>query len=45
MIKTTVGRIVLNQIIPNVIGYANDTFSKKVIAKSVDDLTAEAATG
>ncbi|MFA6622640.1 MAG: DNA-directed RNA polymerase subunit beta' [Fibrobacteraceae bacterium] len=38
MIKTTVGRIVLNQIIPNVIGYANDTFSKKVIAKSVDDL-------
>src|SRR5574344_1007602 len=38
MIKTTVGRIVLNEIIPNVIGYANDTFSKKVIAKSVDDL-------
>jgi DNA-directed RNA polymerase subunit beta' len=38
VIKTTPGRVFLNKIIPNHIGYANDTFSKKVIAKSVDDL-------
>lgn len=38
LIKTTVGRIFLNEIIPNEIGYANDTFGKKTIAKSVDDL-------
>ncbi len=38
IIKTTVGRIFLNEIVPNVIGFANDTFGKKVIAKSVDDL-------
>ena len=38
IIKTTVGRIFLNEIIPNELGYANDTFGKKVIAKSVDDL-------
>ncbi len=37
-IKTTVGRIFLNEIIPNQLGFANDTFGKKVIAKSVDDL-------
>jgi len=38
IIKTTAGRIFLNEIVPNVIGFANDTFGKKVIAKSVDDL-------
>ena len=38
IIKTTVGRIFLNEIIPVELGYANDTFGKKVIAKSVDDL-------
>jgi len=37
-IETSVGRVILNQAIPNILGYANDTFSKKVIAKSVDDL-------
>ncbi len=38
MIKTTIGRIILNEFIPNELGFANDTFGKKVIAKSVDDL-------
>jgi len=38
MLKTTPGRVFLNRVIPQQIGYANDTFSKKVIAKSVDDL-------
>jgi DNA-directed RNA polymerase subunit beta' len=37
-IKTSVGRVILNQIVPSILGYADDTFSKKVIAKSVDDL-------
>jgi len=37
-IKTSVGRVILNQAVPNILGYADDTFSKKVIAKSVDDL-------
>ncbi len=37
-IKTSVGRVILNQAIPNILGYADDTFNKKVIAKSVDDL-------
>ncbi|MDR1811747.1 MAG: DNA-directed RNA polymerase subunit beta' [Candidatus Fibromonas sp.] len=37
-IKTSVGRVILNQAIPNILGYTDDTFSKKVIAKSVDDL-------
>ncbi len=37
-IKTSVGRVILNQAIPNVLGYADDTFNKKAIAKSVDDL-------
>ena len=37
-IKTTMGRIILNEIIPNAVGYANETFGKKVIAKSIDDL-------
>jgi DNA-directed RNA polymerase subunit beta' len=37
-IKTSVGRVILNQAIPNILGYADDTFSKKVIARSVDDL-------
>jgi DNA-directed RNA polymerase subunit beta' len=37
-IKTSVGRVILNQAIPNILGYADDTFSKKAIAKSVDDL-------
>jgi DNA-directed RNA polymerase subunit beta' len=37
-INTSVGRVILNQHIPNILGYADDTFSKKVIAKSVDDL-------
>ncbi|MDR0517853.1 MAG: DNA-directed RNA polymerase subunit beta' [Fibromonadaceae bacterium] len=36
--KTSVGRVILNQAVPNILGYADDTFSKKVIAKSVDDL-------
>lgn len=38
LIKTTMGRIILNEIIPNDVGFANETFSKKVIAKSIDDL-------
>jgi len=38
LIKTTVGRVFLNEVLPNEIGFANDTFGKKVIAKSVDDL-------
>ncbi len=38
MIKTTIGRIILNEFVPNELGFANDTFGKKVIAKSVDDL-------
>jgi DNA-directed RNA polymerase subunit beta' len=37
-IKTSVGRVILNQAIPSVLGYADDTFNKKTIAKSVDDL-------
>ncbi|MDR1812208.1 MAG: hypothetical protein LBQ87_05235, partial [Candidatus Fibromonas sp.] len=37
-IKTSVGRVILNQAIPNILGYADDTFSKKIISKSVDDL-------
>ena len=37
-IKTSVGRVILNKAVPNILGYADDTFSKKVIAKSVDDL-------
>jgi DNA-directed RNA polymerase subunit beta' len=37
-IETSVGRVILNQAIPNILGYADDTFSKKIIAKSVDDL-------
>lgn len=38
MVQTTPGRVFLNNIVPNTIGYANDTFSKKVIARSVDDM-------
>jgi DNA-directed RNA polymerase subunit beta' len=38
IIETTVGRVYLNEIVPSVIGYANDTYSKKVIGRSVDDL-------
>ncbi|HSQ42061.1 MAG TPA: DNA-directed RNA polymerase subunit beta' [Fibrobacteraceae bacterium] len=38
MLKTTPGRVFLNKIVPQQIGYANDTFSKKVISRSVDDL-------
>lgn len=38
LIKTTMGRIILNEIIPNAVGFANETFGKKVIAKSIDDL-------
>jgi len=38
LIHTSVGRVFLNQVVPNAIGFANDTFSKKVIARSVDDL-------
>jgi len=37
-IETSVGRVILNQVIPEVLGYADDTFNKKAIAKSVDDL-------
>jgi len=37
-IKTSIGRVILNQAIPNILGYVDDTFNKKVIAKSVDDL-------
>jgi DNA-directed RNA polymerase subunit beta' len=37
-IKTSVGRVILNQAIPDILGYADDTFNKKAIAKSVDDL-------
>lgn len=37
-IKTSVGRVILNQAIPEILGYADDTFNKKTIAKSVDDL-------
>ena len=38
VIKTTVGRIIFNEFVPSAIGYANETFGKKVIAKSIDDL-------
>ena len=38
MIRTTPGRVFLNRVVPQHIGYANDTYSKKVISKSVDDL-------
>ena len=38
LIKTTVGRIFLNEIIPAELGFANETFAKKTIARSVDDL-------
>lgn len=38
LIETTAGRVILNAFIPNVLGYVNDTFSKKAISKSVDDL-------
>lgn len=38
IIKTTVGRIIFNEFVPNELGYANETFAKKVIAKSIDDL-------
>ncbi|MCQ2106796.1 MAG: DNA-directed RNA polymerase subunit beta', partial [Fibrobacter sp.] len=38
VIKTTVGRIIFNEFVPNALGYANETFGKKVIAKSIDDL-------
>lgn len=37
-LKTTPGRVFLNRIIPQQIGFANDTFSKKVISRTVDDL-------
>ena len=37
-IETSVGRVILNQAVPDVLGYADDTFNKKTIAKSVDDL-------
>ena len=38
VIKTTVGRIIFNEFVPKELGYANETFGKKVIAKSIDDL-------
>ena len=38
VIKTTVGRIIFNEFVPAALGYANETFGKKVIAKSIDDL-------
>ena len=38
VIKTTIGRIIFNEFVPNELGYANETFGKKVIAKSIDDL-------
>ena len=38
VIKTTVGRIIFNEFVPPELGYANETFGKKVIAKSIDDL-------
>ncbi len=38
IIKTTVGRIIFNEFVPPQLGYANETFGKKVIAKSIDDL-------
>ena len=38
VIKTTVGRIIFNEFGPAALGYANETFGKKVIAKSIDDL-------
>ena len=38
IIKTTVGRIIFNEFVPAQLGYANETFGKKVIAKSIDDL-------
>jgi len=37
-ISTSVGRVILNQAVPNILGYADDTFSKKIISRSVDDL-------
>lgn len=38
LIETTPGRVILNAFIPEELGYVNDTFSKKAISKSVDDL-------
>ena len=38
IVKTTVGRIIFNEIVPKELGYANETFGKKEIAKSIDDL-------
>jgi len=39
LIETTPGRVFFNRIVPQeILGYANDTFGKKVISKSVDDL-------
>ena len=38
LIETTVGRVILNSFIPQSLGYVNETFSKKAISKSVDDL-------
>lgn len=38
LIETTPGRVILNAFIPEVLGYSNETFSKKAISKSVDDL-------
>ena len=38
IIKTTVGRIILNSVIPKPLGYVNEVFDKKTISKTIDDL-------
>ncbi|NLB62607.1 MAG: DNA-directed RNA polymerase subunit beta' [Fibrobacter sp.] len=38
VIKTTAGRVFLNEVFPEKLGFPNETFNKKVISKSIDDL-------
>jgi DNA-directed RNA polymerase subunit beta' len=39
IIETTPGRVFFNRVVPQEhLGYANDTFGKKIISRSVDDL-------
>jgi DNA-directed RNA polymerase subunit beta' len=38
VVETTPGRVFVNDVIPNSLGFANETFSKKVIGKTVDAL-------
>lgn len=38
IVETTTGRLIFNEIIPNELGFANDTFNKKAITKIVDSV-------